>query len=246
MSILENRVAGKKVLLTGGGSGIGRAVVLKLVDAGAAVAITGRDRAKLEETNKLAGGKVYVFVCDGTKHEQVEKTVTAVIKSFGGLDILINNAGMNLKERYIRNLTIEAWQQTIQGNLDSAFYFTRLVIPAMLTQKHGHIINISSVSGKRANKLGGTAYAAAKFGMNALSHSVGLEEGENGIRTTVICPGEVNTPILDHRPVVVSEERKAVILRPEDVAEAVYYVANLRPGVSVPEMIITPTVQPYA
>ena len=82
--------------------------------------------------------------------------------------------------------------------------------------------------------------------MNALSHSVGLEEGENGIRTTVICPGEVNTPILDYRPVVVSEERKAVILRPEDVAEAVYYVANLRPGVSVPEMIITPTVQPYA
>ncbi len=246
MSILENRVAGKKVLLTGGGSGIGRAVALKLVDAGASVAITGRDRAKLDETNKLAGGKVHVFVCDGTKHEQVEKTVTAVIKAFGGLDILINNAGMNLKERYIRNLTIEAWQQTIQGNLDSAFYFTRLVVPGMLAQRHGHIINISSVSGKRANKLGGTAYAAAKFGMNALSHSVGLEEGENGIRTTVICPGEVNTPILDHRPVVVSEERKAVILRPEDVAEAVYYVANLRPGVSVPEMIITPTIQPYA
>jgi len=188
MSILENRVAGKKVLLTGGGSGIGRAVTLKLVEAGANVAITGRDRAKLEETNKLAGGKIHVFVCDGTKHEQVEKTVAAASKTLGGLDILINNAGMNLKERYIRNLTVEAWQQTIQGNLDSAFYFTRLVIPAMLAQKHGHIINISSVSGKRANKLGGTAYAAAKFGMNALSHSVGLEEGENGIRTTVILP----------------------------------------------------------
>jgi NAD(P)-dependent dehydrogenase (short-subunit alcohol dehydrogenase family) len=246
MSILENRVAGKKILLTGGGSGIGRAVALKLVEAGAKVAITGRDRAKLDETNKLSGGKVHVFVCDGTKHEQVEKTVAAVIKSLGGLDILINNAGMNLKERYIRNLTIEAWQQTIQGNLDSAFYFTRSVVPGMLAQSHGHIINISSVSGKRANKLGGTAYAAAKFGMTALSHSVGLEEGENGIRTTAICPGEVNTPILEHRPTAVSAERRAVILRSEDVAEAVYYVANLRPGVSVPEMIITPTVQPYA
>ncbi|HQR06883.1 MAG TPA: SDR family oxidoreductase [Gemmatales bacterium] len=246
MSILENRVAGKKILLTGGGSGIGRAVTIKLVEAGAKVAIIGRDRTKLDETNKLAGGKVHVLICDGTKHDQVEKTVTAAIKTLGGLDILINNAGMNLKERYIRNLTVEGWQQTIQGNLDSAFYFTRAVVPGMLAQSHGHIINISSISGKRANKLGGTAYAAAKFGMMALSHSVGLEEGENGIRTTAICPGEVNTPILDHRPTAVSDERRAVILKPEDVAEAVYYIANLRPGVSVPEMIITPSVQPYA
>ncbi|MFT3879315.1 MAG: SDR family oxidoreductase [Gemmatales bacterium] len=246
MSILENRVAGKKILLTGGGSGIGRAVAIKLVEAGAKVVIIGRDRSKLDETNKLAGGKVHVMICDGTKHDQVEKTVAAAIKTLGGLDILINNAGMNLKERYIRNLTVEAWQQTIQGNLDSAFYFTRAVVPGMIAQSHGHIINISSISGKRANKLGGTAYAAAKFGMMALSHSVGLEEGENGIRTTAICPGEVNTPILDHRPTVVSDERRAVILKPEDVAEAVYYVANLRPGVSVPEMIITPSVQPYA
>lgn len=246
MSIMENRVAGKTVLLTGGGSGIGRAVALKLAEAGARVAITGRDRAKLDETNRLSGGKLQVQLCDGTRHDQVEKTVAAVAKVFGSIDILINNAGMNLKERYIRNLTVEAWQQTIQGNLDSAFYFTREVLPGMLARRQGHIINISSVSGKRANKLGGTAYAAAKFGMNALSHSVGLEEGENGIRTTVICPGEVDTPILEHRPTPVPTERRAIILRPEDVAEAVYYVANLRPGVSVPEMIITPTIQPYA
>ncbi len=210
------------------------------------MAITGRDQVKLDETNKLTGGKVYVHVCDGTKHDQVEKTVAAVMKSLGSIDILINNAGMNLKDRYIRNLTIEGWHQTIQGNLDSAFFFTRAVVPGMLQRGTGHIINISSVSGKRANKLGGTAYAAAKFGMTALSHSVGLEEGENGIRTTAICPGEVNTPILDQRPAPVTEERRAIILRPDDVAEAVYYVANLRPGVSVPEMIITPTVQPYA
>lgn len=246
MSILENRVSGKKILLTGGGSGIGRAIALKLAEAGAQVAITGRNRGNLEETSKLSGNRVHWFVCDGTRPDQVEKTVNAVMQSMGSIDILINNAGMNLKDRYIRNLTVEAWQQTIQGNLDSAFYFTRAVIPGMLAQKQGHIINISSVSGKRANKLGGTAYAAAKFGMTALSHSVGLEEGENGIRTTAICPGEVDTPILEQRPTPVSSERRAVILRPEDVAEAVYYVANLRPGVSVPEMIITPTIQPYA
>ena len=238
MALLTNRVAGKKVLLTGGGSGIGRAVALKLHVAGAQVAIAGRDRAKLEETNRQAGGKLLVVVCDATVPEQVTACVAQVINAFQGIDILINNAGMNIKDRYIRNLTAEGWKQTIAGNLDSAFYFTSNVV--------AHIINIASVSGKRANKLGGTAYAAAKFGMMALSHSVGLEEGEHGIRTTAICPGEVDTPILEQRPAPVSAERRAVIMQPEDIAEAVYYVANLRPGVSVPEMIITPSVQPYA
>lgn len=246
MALLENRVAGKKILLTGGGSGIGRAIALKLHEAGAQIAIAGRDRAKLDETNRLAGGKLLVVVCDATLPQEVTKAVAGVQKTLAGLDILINNAGMNIKERYIRNLSAEGWRQTIEGNLDSAFHFTSAVLPAMLKQGEGHIINISSVSGKRANKLGGTAYAAAKFGMMALSHSVALEEGENGIRTTAICPGEVDTPILEQRPTPVSAERRAVIMRPEDIAEAVYYVANLRPGVSVPEMIITPTIQPYA
>ncbi|HQR41254.1 MAG TPA: SDR family oxidoreductase [Gemmatales bacterium] len=246
MSLMENRIAGKRILITGGGSGIGQAVAVKLVEAGARVAITGRNLEKLNATKVLTKNQAIVVPCDATVPDQVEKTVAAVNKQLGGIDILINNAGMNLKERYIRNLSVEGWQQTIQGNLDSAFYFTRSVIPAMLKQGSGHIINISSVSGKRANKLGGTAYAAAKFGLTALSHAVGLEEAENGIRTTAICPGEVDTPILEQRPSPVSIERRAIILRPDDVAEAVYYVANLRPGVSVPEMIITPTVQPYA
>lgn len=246
MPHLENRIKGKVVLITGGGSGIGRAIACTLSREGAQVAIAGRNLEKLEETNKLAGGKLLVVVCDATQHAQVENTVSRVIKTFGRIDILINNAGMNIKERYIRNLSLEGWQQTIQGNLDSAFLFSRAVLPGMLHHRLGHIINISSVSGKRANKLGGTAYAAAKFGMTALSHAIGLEEAENGIRTTAICPGEVDTPILEQRPNPVSDERRAIILKPEDVAEAVLYVANLRPGVSVPEMIITPTVQPYA
>ena len=115
----------------------------------------------------------------------------------------------------------------------------------MKEQGGGRILNIGSISAQRP-RAGGTPYAAAKFGMNALSHSVGLEEGEKGIRTTVVCPGEVDTPILENRPTPVPAERRAIILRPDDVAEAVYYVANLRQGVSVPEMIITPTIQPYA
>jgi NADP-dependent 3-hydroxy acid dehydrogenase YdfG len=244
--LLENRVAGKRIIITGGGSGIGQAIAIKLVEAGAHVAITGRNLERLNATKALTQNKAILVPCDATVPEQVEKAVSSMLQQLGGLDVLINNAGMNLKERYIRNLSIQGWQQSIAGNLDSAFYFTRAVIPTMLNQSSGHIINISSVSGKRANKLGGTAYAAAKFGLTALSHAIGLEEAENGIRTTAICPGEVDTPILEQRPSPVSAERRAVILRPDDVAEAVYYVTNLRPGVSVPEMIITPTIQPYA
>jgi NAD(P)-dependent dehydrogenase (short-subunit alcohol dehydrogenase family) len=246
MPILENRVAGLHVLLTGGGSGIGRAIAVKLVAAGARVAITGRDRARLDQTNQLTDNRCLVYTCDGTRDSEVDQTVRSVEQAFGRIDVLINNAGINVKERYTRNMSPENWRLTIQSNLDAAFYFTRAVLPGMLARQEGQIINISSVSGLRANKLGGTAYASSKFGMTALSHSVALEEAENGIRTTAICPGEVDTPILDQRPTPVTPERRAVILRPDDVAEAVYFVANLRPGVSVPELIITPTVQPFA
>jgi NADP-dependent 3-hydroxy acid dehydrogenase YdfG len=246
MPLLENRVAGLRVLLTGGSSGIGRAVAEKLVTAGARVAITGRDRGRLDQTNRVCGNHLLVFVCDGRDDKEVDKVVLATEQEFGQIDVLINNAGINVKERFTRNLTPEDWRRTIAANLDAAFYFTRAVLPGMLARKDGQIINVSSISGLRVNKLGGTAYAASKFGMTALSLAVALEEAENGIRTTAICPGEVDTPILEQRPTPVSPERRAVILRPEDVAEAVYFVANLRPGVSVPELVITPTVQPFA
>jgi len=246
MPLLENRVAGLHVLLTGGSSGIGRAIAEKLVTAGARVAITGRDRARLEQTNRLCGNQLLIYVCDGARDLEVNKTVLSVEQEFGRVDVLINNAGINVKERYARNLTPENWRLTIEANLGAAFYFIRAVLPGMLARKDGQIINISSVSGLRANKLGGTAYAASKFGLMALTQSLALEEAENGIRTTAICPGEVDTPILEQRPMPVTAERRAVILRPEDVAEAVYFVANLRPGVSVPELIITPMVHPFA
>ena len=246
MPLWNNRVTGKRILLTGGGSGIGQAVALKLAEAGAKVAIVGRNLEKLKATSQQSESPLLMLVCDATQPDQVEKTVAQSQEHLGGLDILINNAGMNLKQRHMRDLSIEGWQQTIQGNLDSAFYFTHAVLPAMLKQGHGHIINISSIAGMRVNKFSGVGYAAAKFGMTALSLTVGLEEADHGIRTTVICPGEVDTPILEQRPTPVPAERRAVILRPEDVAEAVYYIANLRPGVSVPEMVITPTIQPFA
>jgi NADP-dependent 3-hydroxy acid dehydrogenase YdfG len=115
----------------------------------------------------------------------------------------------------------------------------------MLERHDGVIINVSSIAGKRASPLGGAAYAASKFGMSALSHCLGVEEKDSGIRCSVIYPGEVDTPILESRPQPVTEEHRRRILQPDDVAEAVLYVAALPPHVSVPELIIKPTWQAF-
>jgi NADP-dependent 3-hydroxy acid dehydrogenase YdfG len=116
----------------------------------------------------------------------------------------------------------------------------------MRERRDGLIISISSIAGKRAMPLGGVAYNASKFAMGALGTTVGLEEAANGIRVTTIYPGEVDTPLLDRRPVKVSAEQKARILQPEDVAAAALMIAALPPRAHVPELIIKPATQVYA
>jgi NADP-dependent 3-hydroxy acid dehydrogenase YdfG len=115
----------------------------------------------------------------------------------------------------------------------------------MLARQQGLIININSIAGKRATPLGGLAYAASKFGMTALGIGLGAEEKDSGIRVTNIYPGEVDTPILEFRPTPVTDEHRLRILRPEDVAGAVLYVASQPPHVSIPELIIKPVSQVY-
>ena len=166
-------------------------------------------------------------------------------RHWGGIDILVNNAGTNIKERALRQLTPEKWQLLIRSNLDGAFYCIHAVLPQMVQRKDGVIVNVSSVAGKRAGPLGGAAYAAAKFGMSALGICLAAEEKDSGVRVSNVYPGEVDTPILEVRPTPVSAEQRAKILRPEDVAAAVLFVAALPPHVSVPELVIKPTAQMY-
>jgi NADP-dependent 3-hydroxy acid dehydrogenase YdfG len=177
--------------------------------------------------------------------KQVAKLVGSVTEKLGPIDILVNNAGTNLKERTFRELTPEAWDRLIRVNLDGSFYCIHAVFPSMAARKDGVIINIVSIAGKRAGPLGGIAYAASKFGQAALGICLAAEEKDSGVRVCNIYPGEVDTPILVHRPQPVTEEHRARILRPEDVAEAVRFVALLPPHVSVPELVIKPTSQMY-
>src|SRR5205823_11386175 len=151
----------------------------------------------------------------------------------------------NVRRRTFRELSPEDWQLLMRANLDSAYYCIHAVLPGMLQRRDGVIINISSIAGKRASPLGGTAYAASKFGMTALGLCLAAEEKDSGIRVSNIYPGEVDTPILELRPQPVSDEHRSKILRSEDVAKAVLFVAALPAHVSVPELVIKPTSQMY-
>jgi NADP-dependent 3-hydroxy acid dehydrogenase YdfG len=242
-----SKLTGKRALITGGGSGIGLAVARLFLREGAKVAITGRDEAKLRRAaDELKGGDRLLYrACDVGDAEQVAAAVKHVTDRFGGVDILVNNAGTNVKERTIRQLTPETWDLLIRSNLDGAFYCVHAVLPQMFERRDGVIVNVSSIAGKRAGPLGGAAYAAAKFGMSALGICLAAEEKDSGVRVSNVYPGEVDTPILEVRPTPVSAEQRAKILKPEDVAEAVLFVAALPSHVSVPELVIKPTAQVY-
>ncbi|MGL6074163.1 MAG: SDR family oxidoreductase [Fimbriiglobus sp.] len=241
------RLAGKTVVVTGGGSGVGLATARGFLAAGANVVIAGRDGVKLGlAALELNGGlKLLAMPTDVTDAEQCEALILAGTVRYGQVDILVNNAGANLKARTMRELTPESWNQMIRANLDGAFYCTHYVLPQMLERKDGIIINIVSVAGKRANPLGGAAYVAGKFGMGGMGLVLANEEKDSGIRVSNICPGEIDTPILSQRPSPVSESHRAAILKPADVADAILYVANLPPAVHIPELVIKPTTQGY-
>lgn len=158
----------------------------------------------------------------------------------GDIDIMVFATGTNTPDRSMRRLTTGIWDTLLSVNLNAAYYVTRAVLPAMRDRRAGHLIYIASVSGLFPD-VSGAAYQASKRGLLGLAHAIRVEEKENGIRTCVICPGLVDTEILDRRPVKPSPETLAKALRPEDVAEAVLAVARLPARVCVPEMQVVPT-----
>ncbi len=231
---------GKAVLITGGGSGIGLAAARLFVERGARVAITGRSADKLRRAAASLGGDVLHHAADVGDPAQVRALAAAVLQAFGALDVLVNNAGLNLKERAAHELTVENWQKLVRANMDGAFYCVHAFLPHMRQRKQGLIVNVNSTSGRRAGPLGGIGYAAAKFGLRGMAMCLAAEEKDNGIRVSSIYPGEVNTPILEDRPQAVTEEHRRRILQPEDVASAILFVAELPPHVVIPELVITP------
>lgn len=234
----------KVVWITGAGGGIGRAVARMFAADGATLVLIGRRAEKLQSVYDevcAGGGRGEVVALDVCRRDAVEAAAAGLFERHRRVDVLVNNAGLNVRGRKLAALTGEDWDQVIQTNLTGAFNMIHAVLPAMRRQQDGLIVNVSSMAGKRISGVAGTAYTASKHGMNGLSLSVSAEEGGNGIRCTALMPGVVNTEILEKRAVSYSAEERAKMIQPEDIAQAVRFLALLPARSTVPEMTVVPT-----
>ena len=235
---------GKVAWVTGAGTGIGEGAALALARDGAAVVLTGRRTEALQGVaDKIgkAGGKATIQPADVTKAAAVQKVADAIRSEHGRLDVVVNNAGMNIPDRTWQRLQAEGADAVITGNLTSAFYVVQAALPIMRAQKDGLIIHTASWAGRFIGPVSGPAYTAAKHGMVAMSHTINLEECQNGIRSCVVCPGEVATPILVNRPIPETPETMARMVQSEDMGNIIAFIAGQPAHVCINEIVVSPT-----
>jgi 3-oxoacyl-[acyl-carrier protein] reductase len=234
-------LAGLVAVVTGAGRGIGAAIAKELSSMGATAVLCGRSRGALESVARAItenGGKAEVASCDVTSLASVEAAAGLVEASFGRVDILVNNAGIRGSEGPLHQLPPDSWEQILNTNLRGVYYAARAFAPMMIRARSGHIINISSLAGKNALP-NGAAYAASKWGLNGLSHSLAEELRGYNIRVAVICPGSTNTELSPH-----AGKDPAKMLQPEDVAHAVAMLVTQSARSFVSEILLRPTQKP--
>jgi len=237
---------GKVVIVTGASTGMGRAIAVGMAAEGARLGLVARTEDKLDESAAQArarGAEVLTFVGDVADSTLAKRVIDETVRRFGGLQILVNNAGVNTFHRNLADTSVPDWRRVIDTNLTGAFVFTRCALPPMRAARSGHIINISSGAGLSPSAPGGVAYSASKHGIHSLTGSINLEERRHGIKACVIAPGETDTPNLDARPRPPAKADLAQMLRPEDISNAVIYVASQPERVSIDLLVITPTVR---
>ncbi len=238
MKVLDKKIA----IVTGAGRGIGKAISLFLANAGARVLLTARTETELksvEEEIRAEGGEARIFPADLTRDDDIQKIVDLALGEWGSIDYLINNAGWGRKGPIVK-ARLEDWEQTFRVNLRAPMVLSRLVLPTLLAKGEGAIINMSSISGK-TGQANSAAYSASKFGLIGFTESLYEEVREAGIKVAVILPGFVDTPLI---PLNRQLDRSKMI-RPEDVAHAVYYVLTASPACCPVEITLRPQKTPY-
>jgi len=230
-------------VVTGAGSGVGRAIALKFAREGWNVALISRRSETLSETIALAPdesrGRLASFACDVSDATAVEGVGKQVVARFGQVDVLVNAAGINVRQRSFEALSLDDWHAVLGTNLHGAYYCVRAFLPGMRARQTGTIININSDVGKVARDLAGPAYVSSKFGLNGLTQQINAEERRHGVRACSICPRDINTPLLDKRPQPPSQEARARMIQPEDMAECVWLVATLPSRAIVEEISLS-------
>ncbi|MER1958258.1 MAG: 3-oxoacyl-ACP reductase FabG [Solibacillus sp.] len=222
---LENKVA----VITGGASGIGLAAVKRFVLEGAKVAILDYNEQAGEQVVANYGDEVVFFKADVSNQEQVQQAVKAIAEHFGKIDILINNAGIT-RDASLLKMSAADFDKVIQINLNGVFYCTQAVVPYMIEQKYGKIINTSSVSAERGN-FGQTNYTATKAALIGMTKTWAKEFGRKGINVNAVAPGFVETDMVESVPseitgmisTITSMQRMG---KPEDVANAYLFLAS--------------------
>jgi NADP-dependent 3-hydroxy acid dehydrogenase YdfG len=233
----------KTAVITGGGSGVGQAIALKLVQQGWRVAIIGRRAETLDETVKLASShasNITRHVCDIGNAEAVAAMGKKVLAEYGEVDVLVNAAGTNAPRRALEVLSLEDYHAMIATNLHGAFYCVQAFLAQMRARHSGTIINIVSDAGKQASPKAGPGYVMSKFGLAGLTQSINAEERANGIRACAIFPGDIDTPLLNKRPQVPDATARAKMMRAEDVADCAVFCLHLPAHVIVEEMLVRP------
>ena len=230
--------------VTGGATGIGRSCARELGKAGYTVVISGRRETVLAEARAdLAADEIdiHALAVDVADAAAVATAAVRILDDFGRLDLLVCSAGLNAPNRYWRDLTAEAFARVSAVNLNGVAFCVAAVLPAMREAGAGTIVVVSSWAGWRYTGFTGAAYGATKFGLAPLVESINDQEGRNGIRATLLCPGEVATPILKSRPKPPPDEDIARMLVPEDVAAALMFVVSMPPHACINELVISPT-----
>lgn len=211
-------IINKIAVVTGGTKGIGYAIAEALLKVGAKVFICARNKSELKHAlEKLSWlGKVEGEVCDVRSEDQVRQMLEECVRVFGGVDILLNNAGIGIISKTVEEMSAEDFEQTLQTNLFGVFYACHHAIPLLKKRGGGYIINISSLAGQTAHpKM--AAYNASKFGLNGFTEALMQEVRQDNIKVSAICPGSVNTFFGGDKP----SAEQAWQLQPEDIAQTV-------------------------
>ncbi len=242
---------GKVAAITGASSGIGEATALALADAGAAVALGARRMDRIEalaEQIGAAGGRAIAFEVDVSDEQAANAFVAAADERLGGLDVLVNNAGVMLLGP-VDGADTEEWRRMLDVNLLGLLYCTHAALPLMRESGGGHVVNVSSVAGRRAN-AGAAVYNMTKFGVVAFSEALRQEALHADVRVTCVEPGFVETELQGHNtnPLVqqgVKKMREQIgdVLQASDIADAIRYAVCLPQHVGINEVLVRPTKQ---
>ena len=229
----------KTAIVTGAGKGIGRATALALAREGANLVIASRTAADLQSLAREIGNlgrKVLPVTADLSRESEIKQLVAETTKRFGGIDVLVNNAGIGRFGRVAELSTLD-WDDMFEINLRAMFICTREALPYLRRNQESFVVNVASLAGKNAF-VGGAGYAATKWGVLAFSRCLMLEEREAGVHVLAVCPGSVNTRFFDHPSL--PKPNRDTILQPEDVAETIVSAIKLPARAMVSEIDIRP------